>query len=82
MPASTALVIQGKVIRLSSESRWTIQKRLYAAAHRVSQDDDLRDLQRANRKFYRSAYAVRLVIGPIGRHKVGHVADDESLGQH
>src|SRR5262249_39358485 len=24
--------------------RWTIQKRLYAAAHRVSQHDDLRDL--------------------------------------
>jgi hypothetical protein len=60
--------------------RWrAIQERLNAAAHCVPQHHDLRDPQRANRKFYCSAYAVRLVIGPVRWHQISHIADDEQL---
>ena len=43
----------------------------------VALNDDVRDLQRANCKFYRRAYPVRLAVGPVRRHKIGHIADDE-----
>ena len=54
-------------------------ERADAAAHGVAKDHDLAHLEQPNGEFDRGAYSVRLVVGAIGRHDIGDVADDEEF---
>ncbi len=59
--------------------RNAVQQGADTAAHGVPEHDDLADAQRAHGEFDCRTDAVRVVVRPIGRHKVGNVAHDEEF---
>ena len=61
--------------------RCPLEQRADAAAHGVTHDHDLADAQRPHGEFDRGADAVRLIVGAVGRHQIGDVADDKQLAR-
>src|SRR5262249_167799 len=51
------------------------------AAHCVPHHDDLGYLERPHCKFDCGADPVRLIVWPVGRHEISHIADDKELAR-
>src|SRR3984957_8903564 len=66
---------------IRSLDRRAVQERFDAAAHGVTEHDDLADRKRPHRELDGRADPVRLVVGAVRRGKVGDVADDEQLAR-
>jgi hypothetical protein len=75
-PAADKAGLQVKVGRAAAAH---VVAALHAAAVRMAQHHQMRDLQRAHRIFHRRRGAVVFAVGIIGRHQIGDVAVDEEL---